>query len=128
MDLQNLSLYQMSEEKMRWLAQRQSVVSHNIANANTPHYAAKDVKPFESVLQQTGFQMAATNPAHFTDGSNAAQVTETSMLTDAEVQQSGNSVRLEKELMKTGEVKRDYELNTGLVKAFHRMMLMTVRK
>jgi flagellar basal-body rod protein FlgB len=30
--------------------------------------------------------------------------------------------------MKTGEVKRDYELNTGLVKAFHRMMLMTVRK
>ena len=79
-------------------------------------------------MQETGFQMAATNAAHFTDGSSSAQVTETSMIDDVEVQQSGNSVRLEKEMMKTGEVKRDYELNTGLVKAFHRMMLMTVRK
>lgn len=30
--------------------------------------------------------------------------------------------------MKTGAIKRDYELNAGLVKSFHRMILMTVRK
>jgi flagellar basal-body rod protein FlgB len=126
--MQPIQLFDLASRQAQWLAVRQNVVAGNIANANTPHYAAKDVKPFESVLQETGFQMAATNPAHFTDGSAAAQVTETSMINDAEVQQSGNSVQLEEELMKTGEVKRDYELNTGLVKAFHRMMLMTVRK
>jgi flagellar basal body rod protein FlgB len=32
------------------------------------------------------------------------------------------------ELSKTGEIKRMYEINTGMVKAFHRMMLLTVRE
>ena len=44
------------------------------------------------------------------------------------IDESGNSVAIEQEMMKTGEIKRDYELSAGLVKAFHRMMLMTVRK
>ncbi|KQS91239.1 MULTISPECIES: flagellar basal body rod protein FlgB [unclassified Rhizobium] len=126
--MQPIQLFDLASRQAQWLAVRQNVVAGNIANANTPHYAAKDVKPFQSVMQETGFQMAATNPAHFTQSPMAAQVTETSMIDDAQVEQSGNSVQLESELMKTGEIKRDYELNTGLVKAFHRMMLMTVRK
>ncbi|WP_438753724.1 flagellar basal body rod protein FlgB [Pararhizobium sp. O133] len=126
--MQPIQLFDLASRQAQWLAVRQNVVAGNIANANTPHYAAKDVKPFQSVMQQTGVQMAATNPAHFTEGAMAAQVTETSMISDAQVEQSGNSVQLESELMKTGQIKRDYELNAGLVKAFHRMMLMTVRK
>ena len=34
---------------------------------------------------------------------------------------------IEQELMKAGEVRRGIELNTGIVKAFHRMYLMTTR-
>jgi flagellar basal-body rod protein FlgB len=45
-----------------------------------------------------------------------------------DVQPSGNSVNLPQEMSKTGEIKRMYELNTGMVKAFHRMMLLTVRR
>lgn len=126
--MQPIQLFDLASRQAQWLAVRQNVVAGNIANANTPHYAAKDVKPFQSVMQETGFQMAATHPAHFSQSPMAAQVTETSMIEDAQVEQSGNSVQLETELMKTGAIKRDYELNTGLVKAFHRMMLMTVRK
>lgn len=126
--MQPIQLFDLASRQAQWLAIRQNVVAGNIANANTPHYAAKDIKPFESVMKDTGFQMAATNAAHFTDGMNAAQVTETGLIDNAEVKQSGNSVQLEEEMMKTGQIKRDYELNTGLVKAFHRMMLMTVRK
>ncbi|MGX1258428.1 flagellar basal body rod protein FlgB [Sinorhizobium fredii] len=80
------------------------------------------------MLQNTGIQMAATHRAHFTDSPDAAQVTDVSMIDDVAVQQSGNTVALEQEMMKTGEIKRDYELNSGLVKSFHRMMLTTVRK
>ena len=47
---------------------------------------------------------------------------------DVDVQPSGNSVNLPEEMSKTGEIKRMYELNTGMVKAFHRMMLLTVRR
>ncbi|KQS65621.1 flagellar biosynthesis protein FlgB [Rhizobium sp. Leaf371] len=126
--MQPIQLFELASRQAQWLAVRQNVVAGNIANANTPHYASKDIKPFDSVMKETGFQLAATNPAHFTSGPLSNQVTETSLVEDGEVQQSGNSVEIEKELMKSGEVKRDYELNTGLVKSFHRMMLMVVRK
>ena len=72
--------------------------------------------------------MAATHKAHFTEGLEASQVAEVGMVDGVQIQQSGNSVAIEQEMMKTGEIKRDYELSAGLVKAFHRMMLMTVRK
>ncbi|MEA3536065.1 flagellar basal body rod protein FlgB [Rhizobium sp. CC-YZS058] len=126
--MQPIQLFELASRQAQWLSVRQGVVAGNIANASTPHYAAKDVTPFQSVMQQTGVQMAATNPAHFRDAPLASQITETALNNEAEVQQSGNSVELEKELMKAGEIKRDYELNTGLVKSFHRMMLMVVRR
>lgn len=40
---------------------------------------------------------------------------------------SGNSVVLEQELVKDGEIRRSFELNTAIVRAFHRMMMMTTR-
>lgn len=126
--MEPIQLFELASRQAQWLTVRQNVVAGNIANANTPHYRAKDVQPFESVLQNTGIQMAATHRAHFTESPEAAHVTEVSALDDLAVQQSGNTVALEEELMKTGAIKRDYELNAGLVKSFHRMILMTVRK
>ena len=126
--MEPIQLFELASRQAQWLTVRQNVVAGNIANANTPHYRAKDVQPFESVLQNTGIQMAATHRAHFTESPEAAHVTEVGALDDVAVQQSGNTVALEEELMKTGAIKRDYELNAGLVKSFHRMILMTVRK
>ena len=37
---------------------------------------------------------------------------------------SDNNVVLENELMDAGEVRRAFELNTGIVKAFNRMTLL----
>ncbi len=126
--MEPIQLFELASRQAQWLTVRQNVVAGNIANANTPHYKAKDVQPFESVLQNTGFQLAATHRAHFTESPEAAQVNEVSALDDIAVQQSGNTVAIEQEMMKTGEIKRDHELNAGLVKSFHRMMLMTVRR
>jgi len=126
--MEPIQLFELASRQAQWLTVRQNVVAGNIANANTPHYKAKDVQPFERVLQNTGFHLAATHRAHFTESPEAAHVTEVSALDDIAVQQSGNTVAIEQEMMKTGEIKRDHELNAGLVKAFHRMMLMTVRR
>ena len=38
---------------------------------------------------------------------------------------SGNSVVLENELLKAGEIHRQFELNTAIVKAFHRMLMLS---
>ena len=45
----------------------------------------------------------------------------------ASVLPSENSVVLENELMKAGEVRREFELNTAIVKAFHRMIMLSVK-
>ena len=40
---------------------------------------------------------------------------------------SGNSVSLEKEMIKASEVNRSYKLNTSVVKAFHRMLITSAK-
>ena len=40
---------------------------------------------------------------------------------------SGNSVQLEDELLKAADVRRSFELNTAIVRAFHQMMTMTTK-
>ncbi|QRM54228.1 flagellar basal body rod protein FlgB [Sinorhizobium sp. BG8] len=125
--MQPIQLFELASKQAEWLSVRQGVVAGNIANVNTPAYRSKDVTPFESVLENTGIRMAATNPAHFTEPGMTNEVLETKPIDGVGVQESGNTVGLAEELMKQGQVKREFELNAGLVKAFHRMMLMTVK-
>ncbi|MBD8553468.1 flagellar basal body rod protein FlgB [Rhizobium sp. CFBP 8762] len=129
--MQPIQLFELASRQAEWLSVRQSVVAGNIANANTVGYRAKDVTPFSAVLEQTGVKMAATHAAHFTDtGSSADNIgtREAALTKSIGVQESGNSVGLAEELMKSGQIKREAELANGLIKSFHRMMLMTVRK
>jgi flagellar basal-body rod protein FlgB len=126
--MQPIQLFELASRQAEWLSVRQSVVSGNIANANTPAFKAQDVAPFSEVLQNTRLPMTATNPMHFTDSPGETYVVASGKDKGAASQLSGNSVDLADELMKEGMVKRDYDLNTGLVKAFNKMILMTVRK
>ncbi len=130
---QPIQLFDLASRQAEWLSVRQEVVAANIANANTPKYHAKDVTPFNAVLDKTSsFQLARTNAAHFTAGpdgvSSDVEVREAKLNNEIGVQESGNTVGLAEELTKSGDIKREYELNAALVKSFHRMMLMTVRK
>jgi flagellar basal-body rod protein FlgB len=126
--MQPIQLFDLASRQAKWLTVRESVVATNIANANTPKYRTQDVTPFSAVLEQTSMPMAATNPAHFTDGFSATQNVETYQTDDPVIMPSNNNVGLANELMKSGEIKRDYDLNTGLVKSFNRLMLLTVKR
>ena len=126
--MQPIQLFELTSRQAEWLQVRQSVVSGNIANANTPGFRAKDVSPFENVLKQNNLPMSATNPMHFTDATTETYVVESGVDEGAASQLSGNSVDLASEMMKEGMVKRDYDLNTGIVKAFNKMMLLAVKK
>jgi flagellar basal-body rod protein FlgB len=42
--------FQLASRRMEWLSSRQTVIAENIANANTPGYAGRDVQPFEDFL------------------------------------------------------------------------------
>lgn len=126
--MQPIQLFDLASRQAHWLSVRQTVVSGNIANANTPAYKAKDVEAFETVLQTTGNRMAATHPAHFREDSIRNSVKTETVNDGVETQVSGNTVTLADELLKAGEIRRQFEMNTGLVRSFHRMMLLTVQK
>ncbi|ADY63486.1 MULTISPECIES: flagellar basal body rod protein FlgB [Rhizobium/Agrobacterium group] len=130
--MQPIQLFDLASRQAEWLSVRQEVVATNIANANTPKFHAKDVSPFEAVMQATSQQvgMAKTHPAHFgaSELSENIAVRDNPINNEIGMQESGNSVALAEEMTKTGEIKRQYDLNASLVKSFHRMMLMTVKR
>jgi flagellar basal-body rod protein FlgB len=129
---QPIQLFDLASRQAEWLSVRQQVVAGNIANANTPKYQAKDVTPFSAVLDQnTSFHLARTSAGHMSAspiGDSDIEVRDAKLVNEIGVQESGNSVGLAEEMTKQGEIKRDYDLNAALVKSFHRMMLMAVRK
>ena len=80
MDLKNLNFFQMSDLKMRWLAQRQSVLAQNVANADTPDYMPSDLKPLkfrEFVGESKHVQMVRTNPMHRSRASGETTIVKT---------------------------------------------------
>ncbi len=129
--MQSIQLFDLASRQAEWLTIRQEVVAGNIANANTPKYRAKDITPFQAVLDKSDVTMARTDPAHLSGNDlstkNDIDIKEAALDQEIGVQESGNTVGLAEELSKSGEIKRQYELNTSLISSFNRMMLMTVK-
>ncbi|MGO4439407.1 flagellar basal body rod protein FlgB [Rhizobium sp. RAF56] len=130
--MQPIQLFALASRQAEWLQVRQQVVTGNIANANTPKFHAKDVTPFQAVLDNSDVGMARTDPAHFSGSdfsdNTDVRVEEAALNQEIGVQESGNTVALEQELSKAGEIQREYGMNTALVSSFHRMMLMVVKR
>lgn len=120
-------LLNIASRQSEYLATRQSVIAENIANANTPRFKARDTEPFASILDKTQLTMVSTNVRHLDDSLESARQVEVTRENAWDVVHSGNTVVLEQELMKAGETVRQYSINTGIVKTFHRMFLASVK-
>jgi flagellar basal-body rod protein FlgB len=120
-------VFKLAAQRSDWLSTRQTLIAGNVANANTPGYRATDLQPFSSVLDATQVSMTTTNPMHMapTDQElTAAQVVETE---PSDETMSGNSVRLENEMIKLGDVNRDYTMGTNLKRVLHQMMMSVLK-
>jgi flagellar basal-body rod protein FlgB len=120
-------LFDLASRQSQFLSVRQATIAGNVANANTPGFRAKDVVPFSEVLDRTQLGMAITNAKHMRLAGSAAGAPEVREVRTDDVLPSGGTVNLEEEMIKAGEVSRDYSLNSGIVKSFHRMLMMCVR-
>lgn len=126
--MHSVNLFELASQQAKWATVRQRVVANNIANANTNGFTPSDVAPFKEVLSKTSGGMTVTNTNHIGGGPGRGEfnVTEKEVAAEA-VGASGSKVSIEDELIAAGEVRRSYELNTAIVKSFHRMILMTTR-
>lgn len=122
-----VQIFDLATQQSRWLSARQALIAGNIANSNTAGYRPMDVQSFDEVLAKSGTTLSTTNARHLGGNSLGGDLGIGVTESGVPVTVAGNSVTLEEELTKAGEVRRGMELNTAIVKAFHRMILMTVR-
>ena len=121
-------LFDLASQQARYLAVRQSTIASNVANANTPDYKARDVVPFSEVMARTAsVGMAMTESAHVTAGEGRIPVKPVAAAEAWDVLSTSSSVSLEQEMLKAGDVSREHAVNTGIVKAFDRMLKFAVK-
>jgi flagellar basal-body rod protein FlgB len=122
-----LYVLQLASQSAQWLSARQSLIASNVANANTPGYRALDLQPFSAVLDSTQVTMVTTNPAHMRPTQEefaSARVVESDSPDET---LSGNSVNLEEEMIKLGDVNREYSMGTNIKRAIHQMLMSALK-
>jgi flagellar basal-body rod protein FlgB len=122
MNLPDIPLLSMLRERMTWLNQRQDVLTQNVANADTPGFVARDLKPqdFSEELRQAqsparaASQLMTTDPRHISVPSTSSAPFEDYEVRDAEANPNGNSVSLEQEMIKVSDTEAQFQAATNL--------------
>lgn len=113
----------LAAEHANWLSVRQSVIAGNVANANTPGFKARDVTAFTPDEGRFA-SMVATAAGHVNAGqSGTAANFKITSEAPWDIYYSGGNVNLPREMMKAGQVSVDFQLNTSVMKSFHRMVV-----
>ncbi len=119
--LESIDLFSLVSERMRYLTDRQSVLSRNVANADTPGYQARDLTPFSfhSALLRTDSSSAAsplalvrTSAAHL-GAASAGGVSRIDMSARSYGEKpDGNTVSIEEQMVKSADVANAFDLAT----------------
>jgi len=125
--VQPLALFSLASQNASWLSTRQATVAANVANANTPGYHARDVQPFSAVLSHLNLPMATTSAGHIEPAALSSGNAKVKTSDSWDVLYSGNSVDLEQEMMKAGDVNRAHALNVNITRSFHQMLMNAVK-
>lgn len=112
---QNLEIFRMAHAMASHAGARQAVVARNMANADTPGYAAQDIAPFaESYLAGRNSGLRPTRGTHLNGTAGDYAVIERR---DAVPDPNGNSVSLETEMLTAVAVKRQHDRALAIYKS-----------
>jgi flagellar basal-body rod protein FlgB len=111
MDLKTMDVFALAEQRLDWVSRRQELLAQNVANANTPGYQARDLKPFAALLTNRPVALAETNPMHLVATHSAF---EQDRGTVAERAPDGNAISLDEELTKLADTGGMHQLATNL--------------
>jgi flagellar basal-body rod protein FlgB len=117
MDITRLPLFGMIARRMDWLSHRQTVLSHNVSNADTPNFQPRDLKAIDfraEMRKQTSRLTAATTATQHLTSREIAGPNLEDKPRPSETTLSGNSVQLDTELMKVADTAMDYQMTTNI--------------
>lgn len=132
MDLSKQPLFRMLREKMDYLGQREKVLAQNVANANTPHYQARDLKPinFKDEMQHQVLQVTPvmTQPNHLPPVTPVGQFKVETVRKPYETSLDGNGVVLEEQAMKIAQTQADYQAASAMYRKYLSMIKFVVSR
>jgi len=120
-----VGLFDLAERKLAWIGARQGVLAQNVANADTPGWKTRDVKPFSEVMRE-GLQAGTptrTNPLHLSGTSGS---TDTGQILRGEQAPDGNSVSLDEQMVKIAQTDNDHELVAAVYRKYLGMFRMAL--
>jgi len=121
MPISDIPLFSMLRTRMQWHQERQKVLAENVANADTPKFRPRDLKPLDFSAQvasaqgrQAGqVQLASTDPSHIAASSGGGAFA-SDRNNKYDVRPAGNAVNLEDEMMKVASNQMDYQAAISL--------------
>jgi len=118
MPISDIPIFSMLRTKMQWHQERQSLLAENVANADTPKFQPRDLKPLDfGTDPQTGtgpgkLRLAATEPGHI--AGFAGDTTFEARRHKNDVRPAGNAMSLEEGMMKVAQNQMDYQAAVSL--------------
>jgi flagellar basal-body rod protein FlgB len=128
MDLDKLGIFHLASRRIGYLAQRQTVLAENIANADTPGYRPNDLQPFAEHMERAGthrLPTAQTHPMHL--AGHSADVGDAPSRDMGEVYEaapSGNEVVLEQQMLAVADTAAQHQLALNLYRKHMGMLRM----
>jgi flagellar basal-body rod protein FlgB len=127
MDLSKLTLFNMSEQRMDYLNQRQKVLALNIANADSPGYRPRDLK-----AQKFNEMVRSAEPPRIAFSQTSGKHIRAAKVDDAEFRDrkdkvhyetapAGNAVVIEEQMLKIGETTMQHNTATKLYQKYLQM-------
>jgi len=105
---ENLEIMRTAHAMAAHSGARQALVAENIANADTPGYRGRDLRPFADVFRQSKADaMRVTRDGHI----SAPDVPQAAFATEPQpgISPNGNSVSIEVEMIKAVDLRQSHE-------------------
>lgn len=121
MSITNLPLMKALGAKMDYLDKRQSVLSQNIANADTPNYQSQDLTKVDfgavlkNITKSNKVTLETTNPMHMPNPDAVKNAKDKKDKMSYEVAPDKNGVIIEEQMVKANETQLDYNMITNLI-------------
>ncbi len=127
LDPGQIGLFALADRRLAWLGARQNVLGQNVANADTPGWKARDLRPFADVLAShrspDAGSVVTTNPLHMQGtalGEAAGQILRGEQAPD------GNAVALDEQMVKIADTDSAHEMVSAIYQKYLGMFRMAL--
>ena len=131
MDLSKQTLFKMITERMSFMGQRQKVLAQNVANANTPNYQARDLKPlnFKDQVQREIHRVTpvSTQANHLPPVTPSEPFEVQKQKRPYETSIDKNGVVLEEQAQKISANAADFSTTTAIYRKYVGMIKMSLK-